>query len=102
MQLFSYQLLAMWHQSLFIPLLLSSILELTSVNIFFTGYRFEENATTKDALYVAEKQEHDQTKQALSNYQEKNWELLKKVDESEKSINKLLENVQRFWSHFHH
>ncbi|KAM0843588.1 hypothetical protein ACQ4PT_057616 [Festuca glaucescens] len=61
--------------------------------------RFEENATTKDALYVAEKQEHDQTKQALSNYQEKNWELLKKVDESEKSINKLLENVQRLEKH---
>uniref|UniRef100_A0ACD5T7Z5 Uncharacterized protein n=1 Tax=Avena sativa TaxID=4498 RepID=A0ACD5T7Z5_AVESA len=61
--------------------------------------RSEENATTRDALYVAEKQEHDQTKQALSNYQEKNWELLKKVDESERSIIKLQENVQRLEKH---
>ncbi|CAM0954276.1 unnamed protein product [Alopecurus aequalis] len=61
--------------------------------------RSEENATTRDALYVAEKQEHDHTKQALSNYQGKNWELLKKADESERSINKLLENVQRLEKH---
>uniref|UniRef100_A0ACD5TEB0 Uncharacterized protein n=1 Tax=Avena sativa TaxID=4498 RepID=A0ACD5TEB0_AVESA len=61
--------------------------------------RSEENATTRDALYLAEKQEHDQTKQALSNYQEKNWELLKKVDESERSITKLQENVQRLEKH---
>ncbi|XP_010231102.1 myosin-11 isoform X2 [Brachypodium distachyon] len=61
--------------------------------------RFEENATTRDALYVAERQEHDQTKQALSKSQERNLELLRKVDESEKSINKLLENVQRLEKH---
>ncbi|KAF8727395.1 hypothetical protein HU200_019000 [Digitaria exilis] len=47
------------------------------------------------ALYVAERQEHDQTKQALSKTQETNWELLRKVDDSEKTINKMLENAQR-------
>ncbi|KAK3138149.1 hypothetical protein QOZ80_5AG0365180 [Eleusine coracana subsp. coracana] len=57
--------------------------------------RFEETATTRDALYVAERQEHDQTKQALSKAQERHWELLRKLDDAEKSINKLLENVQR-------
>ncbi|KAF0924298.1 hypothetical protein E2562_009998 [Oryza meyeriana var. granulata] len=61
--------------------------------------RFEENAATRDALYVAERQEHDQTKQALSKSQERNWELLRKVDEAEKSINKLLENAQRLEKH---
>ncbi|XP_015693143.1 myosin-9-like isoform X2 [Oryza brachyantha] len=61
--------------------------------------RFEENATTRDALYVAERQEHDQTKQSLSKSQERNWELLRKVDEAEKSINRLLENAQRLEKH---
>uniref|UniRef100_A0A0D9WJ44 Myosin motor domain-containing protein n=1 Tax=Leersia perrieri TaxID=77586 RepID=A0A0D9WJ44_9ORYZ len=61
--------------------------------------RFEDNATTRDALYVAERQEHDQTKQSLSKSQERNWELLRKVDEAEKSINKLLENAQRLEKH---
>ncbi|KAK3134970.1 hypothetical protein QOZ80_5BG0413040 [Eleusine coracana subsp. coracana] len=61
--------------------------------------RFEETATTRDALYVAERQEHDQTKQALSKAQERHWELLRKLDDAEKSINKLLENVQRLEKH---
>ncbi|CAN6327466.1 unnamed protein product [Urochloa humidicola] len=61
--------------------------------------RCEENATTRDALYVAERQEHDQTKQALSKAQERNWELLRKVDDSEKTINKMLENAQRLEKH---
>ncbi|XP_034585927.1 myosin-17 [Setaria viridis] len=61
--------------------------------------RCEENATTRDALYVAERQEHDQTKQALLKAQERNWELLRKVDDSEKTINKMLENAQRLEKH---
>ncbi|CAL4902054.1 unnamed protein product [Urochloa decumbens] len=61
--------------------------------------RCEENATTRDALYVTERQEHDQTKQALSKAQERNWELLRKVDDSEKTINKMLENAQRLEKH---
>ncbi|CAL5096008.1 unnamed protein product [Urochloa decumbens] len=61
--------------------------------------RCEENATTRDALYVAERQEHDQTKQALSKAQERNWELLRKVDDSDKTINKMLENAQRLEKH---
>ncbi|KAL5231718.1 hypothetical protein ABZP36_030494 [Zizania latifolia] len=73
--------------------------ELQKNDIFFTKYRFEENATARDDLYVAERQEHDQTKQSLSKSQERNWELLRKVDEAEKSINKLLENVQRLEKH---
>ncbi|OEL35583.1 Myosin-17, partial [Dichanthelium oligosanthes] len=59
----------------------------------------EENATTRDALYVAERQEHDRTKQALSKAQERNWELLRKLDDSEKTINKMLENAQRLEKH---
>lgn len=89
----------MQHLPLFISLLLPSYYKLTIVKILFTECRFEENATTRDALYVVERQEHDQTKQALSKSQERNWELLRKVDEAEKSINKLLENVQRFLSY---
>ncbi|KAJ1263831.1 hypothetical protein BS78_09G217000 [Paspalum vaginatum] len=61
--------------------------------------RCEENASTRDALYVAERREHDQTKQALSKSQERNWELLRKVDDSEKTINKMLENAQRLEKH---
>ncbi|KAL6610563.1 hypothetical protein ACP70R_040532 [Stipagrostis hirtigluma subsp. patula] len=61
--------------------------------------RFEENATTREAIYVAQRQEHDQTKEALSKAQERNWELLRKADDAEKSINKLLENVQRLEKH---
>ncbi|XP_044981103.1 myosin-5-like isoform X2 [Hordeum vulgare subsp. vulgare] len=61
--------------------------------------RLEETAATRDALYVAEKQEHGQTKEALSKSQESNSELLKKVDESEKNINKLMENVKRLEKH---
>ncbi|WVZ99416.1 hypothetical protein U9M48_044721 [Paspalum notatum var. saurae] len=61
--------------------------------------RCEENATTRDALYAAERKEHDQTKQALSKFQERNWELLRKVDDSEKTINKMLENAQRLEKH---
>ncbi|XP_066368151.1 myosin-17-like isoform X6 [Miscanthus floridulus] len=61
--------------------------------------RCVDNATTRDALYVAEKQEHDQTKQALSKAQERNLELLRKVDDSEKTINKMLENAQRLEKH---
>lgn len=72
------------------------------LEFLFTEYRCEENATTRDALYVAERQEHDQTKQALSKTQETNWELLRKVDDSEKTINKMLENAQRFLSCCHY
>lgn len=68
----------------------------------FAEYRCEENATTRDALYVAERQEHDQTKQALSKAQERNVEFLRKVDDSEKTINKMLENAQRFLSCYHY
>jgi myosin-5 len=65
-------------------------------------YRCEDNTSTRDALYVAERQEHDQTKQALSKAQERNGELLRKVDDSEKTINKMLENAQRFLSRCHY
>jgi len=61
--------------------------------------RCEENATTRDGLYVAERKEHDETKQALLKAQERNWELLRKVDDSEKTINKMLENAQRLEKH---
>lgn len=65
-------------------------------------YRCEDSTTTRDALYVAERQEHGQTKQALSKAQERNLELLRKVDDSEKTLNKMLENAQRFLSCCHY
>ncbi|XP_066306833.1 myosin-17-like isoform X3 [Miscanthus floridulus] len=57
--------------------------------------RLEEGATTTDALYLAERKEHDQTKKSLSEAQETNKELLKKIEEAEKNIDQLLENVER-------
>ncbi|CAL4974395.1 unnamed protein product [Urochloa decumbens] len=60
-----------------------------------TIQRLEEGATTTDALYLAERQEHDQTKKSLSEAQEINKELLTKIEEAEKNIDHLLENVER-------
>ncbi|CAO2171232.1 unnamed protein product [Urochloa humidicola] len=57
--------------------------------------RLEEGATTTDALYLAERQEHDQTKKSLSEAQEINKELVTKIVEAEKNIDQLLENVER-------
>ncbi|CAO2178511.1 unnamed protein product [Urochloa humidicola] len=57
--------------------------------------RLEEGATTTDALYLAERQGHDQTKKSLSEAQEINKELLTKIEEAEKNIDQLLENVER-------
>ncbi|KAJ1285103.1 hypothetical protein BS78_03G254900 [Paspalum vaginatum] len=57
--------------------------------------RLEEGATTADALYLAEKQEHDSTKKSLSEAQETNKELLTKIEKSEENIDQLLENVER-------
>ncbi|XP_021313168.1 myosin-17 isoform X3 [Sorghum bicolor] len=57
--------------------------------------RLEEGATTTDALYLAERKEHDQTKKSLSEAQETNKELQKKIVEAEKNIDQLLENVER-------
>ncbi|KAF8678531.1 hypothetical protein HU200_046278 [Digitaria exilis] len=55
----------------------------------------EEGATTTDALYLSERQEHDQTKKSLSEAQEMNKELLKKIEEAERNIDQLLEKVER-------
>ncbi|KAF8696218.1 hypothetical protein HU200_037117 [Digitaria exilis] len=57
--------------------------------------RLEEGATTTDALYLSERQEHDQTKKSLSEAQEINKELLKKIEEAERNIDELLEKVER-------
>ncbi|KAF8678522.1 hypothetical protein HU200_046276 [Digitaria exilis] len=57
--------------------------------------RLEEGATTTDALYLSERQEHDQTKKSLSEAQEMNKELLKKIEEAERNIDQLLEKVER-------
>lgn len=48
-----------------------------------------------DALYFAERQEHDQTKKTLSEAQEMNKELLTKIVEAEQNRGQLLENVKR-------
>ncbi|PNT72700.1 hypothetical protein BRADI_2g48076v3 [Brachypodium distachyon] len=57
--------------------------------------RLEEGATTTDALYLAERQAHDQTKKVLSEAQEVNQELLMRVEVADKNIEQLLENVER-------
>ncbi|WVZ69084.1 hypothetical protein U9M48_017928 [Paspalum notatum var. saurae] len=57
--------------------------------------RLEEGATAADALYLAERQEHDSTKKSLSEAQEANKELLTKIEKAEKNIDQLLENVER-------
>ncbi|XP_052164098.1 myosin-17-like isoform X9 [Oryza glaberrima] len=57
--------------------------------------RLEEGATTTDALYLTERQEHDQTKKAFSEAQEINQQLYRKIEEAEKNIEQLRENVER-------
>ncbi|XP_044976874.1 myosin-17-like isoform X12 [Hordeum vulgare subsp. vulgare] len=57
--------------------------------------RLEEGATTTDALYLEEKHAHDQTKKVFSEAQEVNQELLRKLEEGDKNIGRLLENVER-------
>ncbi|KAL5222227.1 hypothetical protein ABZP36_026940 [Zizania latifolia] len=57
--------------------------------------RLEEGATTTDALYLAERQEHDQTKKAFSEAQETNQRLHRKVEAAEQNIEQLRENVER-------
>ena len=57
--------------------------------------RLEEGATTKDTLYLAERQAHDQTKKVFSEAQEVNQELLGKVEEANKNVEHLLEDVER-------
>ena len=90
--------------TLFFELVFISTLnkQLAVLKFSLTEYRCEENETTRDGLYVAERKEHDETKQALLKAQERNWELLRKVDDSEKTINKMLENAQRFLSCFYY
>uniref|UniRef100_A0ACD5VR16 Uncharacterized protein n=1 Tax=Avena sativa TaxID=4498 RepID=A0ACD5VR16_AVESA len=60
-----------------------------------TVKRLEEGATTTDTLYLAERQSHDETKKAFSEAQEVNQELLGKVEEANKNIEHLLEDVER-------
>ncbi|PNT72701.1 hypothetical protein BRADI_2g48076v3 [Brachypodium distachyon] len=74
--------------------------EISSANINIgllqkTVKRLEEGATTTDALYLAERQAHDQTKKVLSEAQEVNQELLMRVEVADKNIEQLLENVER-------
>uniref|UniRef100_M8AY12 Uncharacterized protein n=1 Tax=Aegilops tauschii TaxID=37682 RepID=M8AY12_AEGTA len=74
--------------------------EISSANINIdllqkTMKRLEEGATTTDALYLEEKHAHDQTKKVFSEAQEVNQELLRKVEEADKNIGHLLENVER-------
>jgi myosin V len=53
-----------------------------------------------DALYLTERQGHDQTKKALSDAQEINKELLIKIEEYEKNRHQLRENLERSISCF--
>jgi hypothetical protein len=61
----------------------------------FHGYRLEERLTEKDALSTTERQESEATKKLLNELQEKNEELLKKFEDSEKNIVHYQDTTQR-------
>ncbi|KAG2600242.1 hypothetical protein PVAP13_5KG475400 [Panicum virgatum] len=57
--------------------------------------RLEQDGTAKDALLLTEKQAHEATKKTLSEAQERNEELLKKIYDNDKNILQLQFTIQR-------
>ncbi|XP_039812358.1 myosin-11-like isoform X9 [Panicum virgatum] len=57
--------------------------------------RLEQDSTAKEALLLAEKQAHEATKKNLSEAQERNEELLKKIHDNDKNILQLQFTIQR-------
>lgn len=61
----------------------------------FCEHRLEESLTEKDALLTTERQETEATKKLLSEAQYKNEELLKKIEDADKSIAHYHDTTQR-------
>jgi hypothetical protein len=57
--------------------------------------RLEQDGTAKEALLLTEKQAHETTLETLTEAQERNEELLKKIHEDDKTILQLKFTIQR-------
>jgi hypothetical protein len=57
--------------------------------------RLEQDGTAKEALLLTEKQAHEATLETLTDAQERNEELLKKIHEDDKTILQLKFTIQR-------
>ncbi|CAO2178512.1 unnamed protein product [Urochloa humidicola] len=57
--------------------------------------RLEQDGAAKEALLLTEKQEHEATRKTLSEAQERNEELLKKIHDNDKNILQLQFTIQR-------
>jgi myosin V len=62
---------------------------------FFVVHRLEERLMEKDTVLSTERQESETTKILLSEYQDKNQELLKKIEDAEKNIAHFQDTIQR-------
>ncbi|XP_062206682.1 myosin-17-like isoform X7 [Phragmites australis] len=58
--------------------------------------RLEQDGTANEALLLTEKQAHEATRKTLTEAQERNEELLKKIHDDEKNILQLQFTIQRF------
>jgi myosin V len=58
-------------------------------------HRLEERLMEKDTVLSTERQESETTKILLSEYQDKNQELLKKIEDAEKNIAHFQDTIQR-------
>lgn len=63
--------------------------------IFIHQFRLGENTTTKDALLLSERQEKDAIKKTLAEAEEKNDELLMKVEDSNEKIEHLQNTINK-------
>lgn len=61
----------------------------------FPIHRLEQDCTAKEALLLTEKQGHEATRKMLSEAQERNEELLKKIHDNDKNILQLQFTIQR-------
>lgn len=63
--------------------------------IFFSTPRLDEESTARDALLVAEKQENEVTKKALTEALDQIEELVKEIERANNSIHQLQDSIQR-------
>ena len=69
---------------------------LTVVPFFFMdGHSLEERLREKDALLTLERQESEATKKSLSESEDRNQNLLMKIEVAEKEIAHFQETIQR-------
>lgn len=64
--------------------------------IFIHQFRLGENTTTKDTLLLSERHEKDAIRKALTEAEEKNDELLMKVEDSNEKIEHLQNTINKF------